>query len=277
MRLLDPNRRSAAARPQKFMGFGAATTASVRPVLVGGREFQRAVNEQNIPLQTRAAAGNERLDGAGPADLAGQVSVQASRAHPNCLGKRALDLVLALIGSIVLLPLLIVVAIAVKLEANGPVLFCQSRGGRNGRCFRILKFRTMVCMEDGPEVCQARSGDPRITRLGKILRRTSLDELPQLFNVIRGDMSLVGPRPHALVHDAMYSELIANYSSRQTVRPGMTGWAQVNGCRGETPGIAAMERRIQYDLEYIRQWSFWLDTVIMAKTVVEVLRSKDAC
>ena len=132
-------------------------------------------------------------------------------------------------------------------------------------------------MEDGVEVCQARSGDPRITRVGRVLRRTSVDELPQLFNVVRGDMSLVGPRPHALVHDAMYSKLIAAYVNRQAVRPGITGWAQVNGCRGETRGITAMERRIQRDLQYIRQWSLGLDMIILTRTAVEILRDKNAC
>ncbi|WGD54945.1 exopolysaccharide biosynthesis polyprenyl glycosylphosphotransferase [Bradyrhizobium sp. CB1650] len=276
MRLLDLNGPSAAARPQRFTALGPAPTAAGRPALVGRRRSERAGEEPDRLLNTRAVTDNDCLDRGGSADVAGRVVLQALRSDPNCKSKRVVDFVLALIGIILLLPLFIVVAVAVKFETPGPVLFRQSRGGQNGRCFRILKFRTMNCMEDGVEVCQARSEDPRITRVGRFLRRTSFDELPQLFNVVRGDMSLVGPRPHALVHDAMYSELIPAYSSRQAVKPGITGWAQVNGCRGETCGIAAMERRIQHDLEYIRQWSLWLDIVIIARTVVEILRSRNA-
>ena len=134
----------------------------------------------------------------------------------------------------------------------------------------------MTCMEDGVEVCQVRRGDARVTRVGRVLRRTSIDELPQLFNVLLGDMSLVGPRPHALVHDALYSRLVKGYSVRLSVRPGITGWAQVNGCRGETPEIAAMERRIERDLEYIQRWSLRLDLRILVMTVKEMLRPKNA-
>ncbi|WP_084806632.1 exopolysaccharide biosynthesis polyprenyl glycosylphosphotransferase [Bradyrhizobium sp. NAS80.1] len=275
MRLLDPNGRSAAARPQNFTVFGPAPAGSVRPALVGRRRSEGAGEVPDIRLGY--GTDNDRLDRGGRADIAGRVARQAPRRDPNCASKRVLDVVLALTGIVFLFPLFLAVAIAVRLETPGPVLFRQSRGGRNGKCFRILKFRTMTCMEDGVEVCQARSGDPRITRVGSVLRRTSFDELPQLFNVICGHMSLVGPRPHALVHDAMYSELITAYSSRQVVRPGITGWAQVNGFRGETREIAAMEGRVQHDLEYIRQWSLWLDIVIIARTVVEILRSRNAC
>jgi len=244
---------------------------------VGGDQSDRARFEPGAPFEAISIAGNDCLEIGRRINAAGRLALQPKRRDANCASKRLFDFVLALIGILLFLPLFVVVAVAVRLETPGPVLFRQWRGGRNGKCFRILKFRTMTCMEDGVEVCQARSGDPRITRVGRVLRRTSIDELPQLFNVLWGEMSLVGPRPHALVHDAMYSKLIAAYVSRQAVRPGITGWAQVNGCRGETRGITAMERRIQRDLQYIRRWSLWLDIVILARTSVELLRSKNAC
>jgi putative colanic acid biosysnthesis UDP-glucose lipid carrier transferase len=195
---------------------------------------------------------------------------------PNCKAKRLFDVVFALIGLVSLLPLFLAVAAAVALDSPGPVFFRQWRGGQNGRRFQILKFRTMTCMEDGKDVCQARLGDARVTRVGRLLRKSSLDEFPQLINVLRGEMSLVGPRPHALCHDEVYSALIMGYSDRQLVKPGMTGWAQINGCRGETRDVAAMERRVGKDIEYIRHWSLWLDLVIMMKTVNELLRSDHA-
>jgi putative colanic acid biosysnthesis UDP-glucose lipid carrier transferase len=196
---------------------------------------------------------------------------------PNCTLKRVFDVVVAALALLCLLPLLIVTALVVKWDTPGPVFFRQWRGGRNGARFRIIKFRTMTCMEDGSEVQQARQGDARVTRIGRVLRKTSIDELPQLLNVLRGDMSLVGPRPHAVLHDAVYSRLIPQYSERQLVKPGMTGLAQVNGCRGETCDLADMEQRVERDLEYMRHWSLWLDVMIMGMTVIEILRSKKAC
>jgi putative colanic acid biosysnthesis UDP-glucose lipid carrier transferase len=202
---------------------------------------------------------------------------QTTQRGPNCTIKRVFDFVFALTGILALTLVFVAVAIAVTVDTPGPILFRQWRGGHNGRPFQIWKFRTMTCLEDGADVCQVSPGDARITRVGRFLRRTSIDEFPQLFNVLKGDMSLVGPRPHALVHDAMYSRLITEYAERQSVRPGMTGWAQVNGCRGATRDIAAMERRIERDLEYIRRWSFRLDLVIMVKTVNELVRPSNAC
>jgi putative colanic acid biosynthesis UDP-glucose lipid carrier transferase len=197
---------------------------------------------------------------------------QAMLRGPNCTIKRIFDFVVAMTALVALLPLLVVVAIAVTVDTPGPVFFLQWRGGRNGRRFRIVKFRTMTCMEDGVEVCQARPGDARVTRVGRALRRYSIDELPQLFNVLRGEMSLVGPRPHALVHDSIYSRSIAGYADRQLVKPGMTGWAQVNGCRGETRDLTAMERRVERDLEYIQNWSLRFDLQVIARTVRELFR-----
>ena len=210
------------------------------------------------------------------AALASPPAERAALWGPNSVGKRMVDIIGATIALLVLYPLLVVVAIAVRIDTRGPIFFRQWRGGHDGRCFRIWKFRTMTCMEDGGNICQARPGDIRVTRVGRILRKTSIDELPQLFNVLCGDMSLVGPRPHALAHDAMYSRLIAGYSHRHLVKPGMTGWAQVNGCRGETGDLSAMQKRIRRDLAYIRHWSLRLDLIIMAKTVTEVLRPQNA-
>ncbi|MGY4158555.1 exopolysaccharide biosynthesis polyprenyl glycosylphosphotransferase [Bradyrhizobium sp. USDA 4461] len=206
-----------------------------------------------------------------------RIAREREQIGPNCRFKRAFDLIVAASALVILLLPIIMIAIAVKIETRGPILFRQWRGGRGGQRFQILKFRTMTCMEDGAHVCQARPGDSRVTRIGRVLRKTSLDELPQLFNVLWGDMSVVGPRPHALVHDAMYSRLITRYAYRHSVRPGMTGWAQVNGCRGETRDLTAMEKRVARDLAYIRHWSFRLDLVILAMTVREVLRPRNAC
>jgi lipopolysaccharide/colanic/teichoic acid biosynthesis glycosyltransferase len=150
-------------------------------------------------------------------------------------------------------PLLVLVALAIKLDSHGPILFRQTRIGFSGRPFRILKFRTMSSQDDSPVVRQATRDDQRITRVGRWLRRTSVDELPQLVNVLRGNMSLVGPRPHALAHDNQYTQMIANYSFRHHVKPGLTGWAQICGYRGETPTLDLMEKRVQHDLWYINQ------------------------
>jgi undecaprenyl-phosphate galactose phosphotransferase/putative colanic acid biosynthesis UDP-glucose lipid carrier transferase len=190
--------------------------------------------------------------------------------------KRALDLVLASAFLIVLVPLFLVVATLIKLESRGPVIFSQRRKGFNGLEFRIFKFRTMNVLEDGHVVPQARRNDPRITRVGRILRTTSIDELPQLINVLRGQMSLVGPRPHAVAHDDGYTKVIAKYALRQHVKPGLTGWAQVNGFRGEAVHIELMERRVECDLWYIKNWSFWLDLRIIALTAFELLRRRNA-
>ncbi len=192
------------------------------------------------------------------------------------VAKRSLDLVLAGLGLFLLFPLLLVVALAIRLDSPGPVLFRQNRNGFNGRPFAIFKFRTMRVMEDGPVVVQAKRNDSRITPVGRWLRRTSIDELPQLFNVIRGEMSLIGPRPHALAHDDEYMKVIATYAYRHHMRPGITGWAQVNGYRGETPTVGHMERRVELDMWYIENWSFWLDVRILIRTCLEVVRSRNA-
>ncbi len=190
--------------------------------------------------------------------------------------KRLLDLVLAFLALGMLLPVMALVAAAIKLDSPGPIFFRQRRAGRHGRIFSIFKFRSMHVLEDGADVVQAKTGDARITRIGRVLRRSSLDELPQLLNVIAGDMALVGPRPHALAHDEYYGSRIANYRRRQLVRPGITGWAQVNGARGATPRLSDMQARIDFDLAYVARESLWLDCLILLRTPFEVLRRRNA-
>jgi Undecaprenyl-phosphate glucose phosphotransferase len=182
--------------------------------------------------------------------------------------KRTIDVLSAGLALVPLSPLMLLIALLIKLDSKGPVWFTQTRHGFNGRDFRILKFRTMCVLEDGPLIRQATRNDPRVTRLGRLLRHMNLDELPQLFNVVGGDMSLVGPRPHAAAHDTEYEKLIANYAFRQHMKPGMTGWAQINGLRGETPTVDLMARRVELDLWYINNWSVWLDITILLKTLL---------
>jgi exopolysaccharide biosynthesis polyprenyl glycosylphosphotransferase len=188
--------------------------------------------------------------------------------------KRTLDVFGSIMAIACLWPLLLIVAIAVALDSPGPILFRQRRSGVNGREFVIFKFRTMTVLEDGADIRQACRNDRRVTRVGKILRRASLDELPQLFNVLKGDMSLVGPRPHALAHDHKYSNSIADYGDRYQVKPGLTGWAQVNGLRGETESIKQMAARVKFDLWYVRNWSLGLDLHILFRTSFEVFRDR---
>jgi Undecaprenyl-phosphate glucose phosphotransferase len=190
--------------------------------------------------------------------------------------KRSIDVLSAIAGLLLFLPLLTIVAALIKLDSSGPVFFRQRRCGFNGRQFQILKFRTMSVLEDGPSVCQASESDIRVTRLGRWLRRTSIDELPQLLNVLSGAMSLVGPRPHAVAHDNHFDKVVRNYAFRHHVKPGLTGWAQVHGHRGPTPTVADMQRRVQFDLWYIDNWSLRLDALIIIKTIAEVMRSRNA-
>jgi len=193
------------------------------------------------------------------------------------LAKRGFDLGFASAALILLAPLMALIALAIRLESPGPILFRQTRSTFNGRPFRICKFRSMNVTEDGPEVAQTRRGDRRITRIGAFLRRASLDELPQLFNVLRGDMSLVGPRPHAMKHDAEFAARVANYAIRAHVKAGMTGWAQVHDARGETDTLEKIRRRVDFDLWYVRHWSLALDVHILLRTLVVLVRSRNAC
>ena len=188
------------------------------------------------------------------------------------LAKRILDIAVAAVLLIVLSPLLLATSLLVRMSSRGPVFFVQTRSGFGAKPFRIFKFRTLTSMDDGPVVKQVCRGDNRLTRVGRILRRSSIDELPQLLNILRGEMSLVGPRPHATAHTDYYGQLIANYAHRHHVKPGLTGWAQVNGFRGETT-LTQMHARVDHDLWYIDNWGLWLDIKIMLKTCVMLLRA----
>jgi len=190
--------------------------------------------------------------------------------------KRALDIVVAGGALLFFAPLLALVAILIKLESRGPVLFRQARGGLNGQAFTIFKFRSMRVQENGDKVVQAKRDDDRITTLGRILRKTSIDELPQLLNVLKGDMSIVGPRPHALAHDDQYGALIANYHLRFRARPGLTGLAQIKGLRGGTSAVEAMAARVDADNDYIDDWSIWSDVRILAMTLPHLLLAENA-
>lgn len=198
--------------------------------------------------------------------------------HPavRSRAKRALDLFVAVPALILLAPLMLTIAATIALDSRGPVFFRQTRTGQGGKLFDIYKFRTMHVCENGERIMQARANDPRVTRIGRFLRRTSLDELPQLINVITGEMSLIGPRPHALAHDKLYASLIDNYVLRQAVKPGISGWAQINGHRGETPTVESMHARVEHDLWYARNQSFALDIKILFRTAYTILRRADA-
>ncbi|WP_304502411.1 sugar transferase [Brevundimonas sp. PAMC22021] len=203
-------------------------------------------------------------------------AVTGVRCAASAAGKRAFDFAAAALMLAVLAPLLLLIAVVIASEGRG-VLFRQRRTGLNGRVFTILKFRTMTVAEDGGAVTHARPGDPRVTRIGGVLRAASLDELPQLINVLRGDMSLVGPRPHAVAHDHHYAALLPRYRERFAVRPGLTGLAQVRGLRGEIRQLGCMACRIEADLHYARHWSFRTDLLILWRTAPAVLSRVNAC
>ena len=192
------------------------------------------------------------------------------------VAKAALDRTLGLIMLALLSPIMALIALAIRLDSPGPIFFFQKRHGYNHRTINVCKFRTMTVQEDGDNVRQAKKEDDRITPIGKFLRRTSLDELPQLFNVINAEMSLVGPRPHALVHNNYYSALLEKYPGRHKVKPGMTGLAQIKGLRGETDTLEKMRERADVDIEYIENWSFWMDVKILFKTPLALIRQKNA-
>jgi putative colanic acid biosynthesis UDP-glucose lipid carrier transferase len=212
-------------------------------------------------------------------NLAGRRAIALQRAPlsvPQLLMKRLFDLGVSMMILSFLLAPLAFIALLIALDSKGPVLFCQRRAGFNGHPFKIYKFRTMTILQDGPIVQQAIEGDPRVTRVGRILRRFSIDELPQLWNVLKGDMSLVGPRPHALAHDSEYSRIISFYSARHNVKPGITGWAQINGWRGATPHVTMMIRRVEHDMWYVNNWTVWLDIQILLLTIPRVWMGRNA-
>ena len=190
----------------------------------------------------------------------------------NGIVKRVSDIVLASLILLLISPILAAVALGVKLSSPGPIIFKQRRYGLDGKEILVYKFRSMRVTDDGPVVKQATKDDPRVTKFGAFIRKTSLDELPQFVNVLQGRMSIVGPRPHAVAHNEMYRKLIKSYMIRHKVKPGITGWAQVNGLRGETETVEKMKARIEYDLDYLRHWSLSLDLKIIWKTVFVVFK-----
>ena len=204
-------------------------------------------------------------------DKIGTISSLSLGGHPlnlvEVIVKRLFDIVVSVAALVLLSPLLALVAALIRLDSNGPALFTQRRYGFNQEAFRIFKFRSMTTMDDGRDIAQAKVRDPRITRIGRFIRRYNVDELPQLINVLRGDMSLVGPRPHALVHDQLFERKIALYARRHNVKPGITGWAQVNGLRGEIDGPEKIRQRVEHDLYYIDNWSLLFDVWIIFLTV----------
>jgi putative colanic acid biosynthesis UDP-glucose lipid carrier transferase len=192
------------------------------------------------------------------------------------IGKRISDVVIASVILLLIWPVLLMLAIGVKLSSSGPIIFKQRRYGLDGQEILVYKFRSMRVCDDGDTIKQAGRIDPRITQFGSFIRRTSLDELPQFINVLQGRMSVVGPRPHAVAHNEQYRKLIKGYMLRHKVKPGITGWAQVNGLRGETETLDKMRARVQYDIDYMRNWSLGFDLMIISKTLAVVWRDQNA-
>jgi putative colanic acid biosynthesis UDP-glucose lipid carrier transferase len=212
-------------------------------------------------------------------DIGDTVAIELQRAAlspTEQAAKRVLDILVSGTALVLLSPVLLAVAVAVKLDSKGPVFFRQTRHGFNGRPFAIYKFRSMTVMENGDVVTQARKQDARITRVGRWIRRYSIDELPQLLNVFNGEMSIVGPRPHAAAHDRFFTSAIEKYAFRHHVKSGITGWAQVCGARGETDTLDKMQKRVELDLWYINNWSIWLDISVMIRTVFVVFSGENA-
>ena len=193
----------------------------------------------------------------------------------NIIKKRAFDIAVSLLVTVFILSWLIpIIGLLIKLESKGPVFFVQPRSGKDNKDFMCLKFRSMT-VNTSANLMQATRNDARVTKIGKFLRRTSLDEFPQFINVLKGDMSIAGPRPHMLKHTEEYSNLIEEYMVRQFLKPGITGWAQVNGYRGETTNVSQMEKRVEYDLWYLENWSLWLDIKIVFKTVANTIKGEE--
>jgi putative colanic acid biosysnthesis UDP-glucose lipid carrier transferase len=216
----------------------------------------------------------------GRMDAVGDIPVVAVCETPfmgsNGLVKRLSDIVFTLLILLLTFPVLLLIALAIKLTSPGPIIFKQRRYGLDGNEIIVYKFRSMTVCEDGELVQQARRNDQRVTPLGGFLRKTSLDEMPQFINVLQGRMSVVGPRPHAIAHNEEYRKLVKGYMVRHKVKPGITGWAQINGYRGETDTLDKMKKRIEYDLDYLRHWSLRFDMSIIIKTVLVVFKDRNA-
>jgi Undecaprenyl-phosphate glucose phosphotransferase len=229
-----------------------------------------SLSEIPVGLQVVPVGALELLEGSRIIEFGNLQTVQLSRPPLSFFDramKRTFDLCAATVGLILFFPLLLIVSIAIRLESHGPIFFRQTRHGFNNETIRMIKFRTMAVTEDGDKFIQAKRNDARVTRVGRFLRSTSIDELPQLLNVLRGDMSIVGPRPHPTVLNDAFAERISPYSRRHTVKPGITGWAQVNGFRGPTETVEKMRARIEYDIYYVDNWSFLFDLKIIMMTL----------
>jgi putative colanic acid biosynthesis UDP-glucose lipid carrier transferase len=247
-------------------------SADTRAILDGLRDTTASVYAlPDIAFYDLIQARSDEIDGI-PIIALCESPLQGVRG----LTKRGTDLVFASLLTLCALPVMVGIAAAIKLTSPGPTIFRQHRYGLDGERITVYKFRTMTVTENGRRVAQATRDDPRVTAVGRFLRRTSLDELPQLFNVLGGSMSLVGPRPHAVAHNEQYRKLVHGYMVRHKVAPGITGLAQVNGCRGETATLDEMRRRVAYDLEYLRHWCWLLDLKILVKTVALLFRDERA-
>jgi Undecaprenyl-phosphate glucose phosphotransferase len=256
-----------------WLALGLSEEGTVSRVVDAFRD--ELVNIRYVPDVSNVSLFDSRMT-----DLLGEpaINLVASPMPGHAMWKKEIfDRSFAALALLALTPLLAVIAIAVKVSSRGPVFFTQHRKGADGRVFNIYKFRTMRPHKETPGIVrQATRNDARITPVGAFLRRTSLDELPQFFNVLRGEMSVVGPRPHAIEHDELYRKVVDNYIHRYRIKPGITGWAQVNGYRGETDKLEKMQGRVEYDLYYLRNWSFALDMRIVLATVVKGFVNRNA-
>lgn len=252
---------------------------SIRGQIAENTDWPQISGPVEVGIAESPAANNLRLVRAATPDALAENAptrpVRSSSRLQRAL-KRALDLSIAVPALILLAPIMALFAILIRIDSSGPALFFQRRLGQGGKPFEIVKFRTMSVLEDGEDITQVRRDDKRVTPMGRWLRKSSLDELPQLINVIRGEMSLVGPRPHAVAHDRLFGVLIDNYQLRQSVKPGITGWAQVHGLRGETRTVDDMKERVAFDIWYARHASLALDLEILGRTPLEVLRQRNA-
>jgi Undecaprenyl-phosphate glucose phosphotransferase len=232
-------------------------------------EFKRSLMQLPLPIYLFANDEYDQIVSGRGMRVSAMPAFEIQRAPLSIFEramKRAMDVSVSLCLLFILSPMLFLTSLAIMFESGRPILYRQKRKGFGGRRFEILKFRTMYVCEDEKSFTQAKKGDSRITPLGNVLRRMSIDELPQLWNILWGDMSLVGPRPHPVALDNQYDALIAKYAERHHMKPGLTGWAQINGCRGETPTVASMNARVQHDLWYVDNWSIWLDIKILLST-----------
>ncbi|RCS57054.1 undecaprenyl-phosphate glucose phosphotransferase [Parvibium lacunae] len=268
-------RRMPAGEPAVDVVF-IALTSKERPEL---SELIELLQDSTISTYFLPESRLFGLPGIQISELAGKPVLVASETPLlglAAMSKRLFDIIVASVAIVLLSPVMLVLAIATKLSSPGPILYKQVRYGMGGKPILVYKFRSMYQQAANAPVIQATAQDKRVTRLGWFMRRTSLDELPQFLNVLFGSMSIVGPRPHAVEHNEMYRKLVQGYMLRHKVKPGITGWAQVNGWRGETDTLEKMQKRIEYDLQYIQNWSLWLDCVILIKTVRVVFGQKNA-